>query len=348
MAIAVALDILQYPADLHLLLCSGFLHAGIYLLPILTMKRFIIRLWVFLTCFLALAFSIQFFINKKIENTTQTGSDNLQQTAGINADLVFIGSSRCWAHFDPAFFDSTFKLKSVNIGVDGHPEITMSLLRLRNYLQRNKPPKFLIYNFDPMVLPGSFTSNKNVVHKDVFARYAFFPGKINEPMVNYLGFNFFEKYIPLYAVFKYRILSDLLRAGGSSKWETFGYDRHVEHWDTLANPILTANTHDFFEKTDLPLIRDLLEDLKQLCDSLKIKLLCIQTPVYQSIYNAERFSETSEICKTLQIPFIDTNKELIRNNLQFFYNSNHINMEGVRAMNSVLKADSSLIRFFNR
>lgn len=41
-----------------------------------------------------------------------------------------------------------------------------------------------------------------------------------------------------------------------------------------------------------------------MCLTKNIKLLCIQTPVYKSIYDESIFSETKKICHYLNIPFI--------------------------------------------
>jgi hypothetical protein len=288
---------------------------------------------------------IQSLISLKMKGKIIMGHDNLEQASNINADLVFIGSSRCWVHFDPKFFDTTFKLKSVNIGVDGHSEISMAIVRLRDYMSRNKTPKFVILSFDPLIDAGSFTDNTNYVHKDAFAKYAFLPSEKDLPIVNYFQFNFCEKYIPMYAILKYKILSPALFMSNADNWSKFGYEVHHEKWDTTKIPVTDLIKSAYFKKQNIGLISKSLNNLKILCNTNNIKLLCIQTPVYKAAYDDSSFSETEKICFTLNIPFIDTNKEYIRNNIANFYNSDHLNKVGVDQLNNLLKKDS-LVRSF--
>lgn len=292
-----------------------------------------------------LSFLFQGIISLRIKGKTVTGHDNLEQTANVNADLVFIGSSRCLAHFDPAFFDSTFKLKSINIGVIGHSEISMAIIRLEDYLSRNKPPSSVIFSFDPFCSPNTFSNNSNFIIKNDFSRYAFFPSKMDLPIVNYFRFNFCEKYVPMYALFKYHLLADAITLTNVDNSAILGYQMEVAKWDTITNPVTDFQKRNFFKISDVSAITNSLDSLKKLCGHYNIKLLCIQTPVYKIIYNDSIFSETNKICNNINIPMIDLNEEHIRNNITYFSNSNHLNKSGVDEMNTLLKKDSLLTSF---
>ena len=279
------------------------------------MKQFLNSLKKFVIFSTLLLILFQAIISFRIKGKTVTGHDNLEQTSNINADLVFIGSSRCWAHFDPKFFDSVYKLKSVNIGVDGHSEISMAIIRFKDYLSRNNAPQFLIYSFDPFINAGSITENTNFVHKNNFARYAFFPYKKDMSILNYFKFDFNEKYIPMYAIFKYKLLTDAIFLNNVDNSVQKGYEFHDEKWDTISNPINNKAKRFFFKKSDITSIKKSLGLLKNLCLENNIKLLCIQTPVYKTIQVDSTFLETKIICSSLNIPFIDANKEFIRNDM---------------------------------
>ena len=275
-----------------------------------------------------------------------TGHDNLELTANFNSDLVLLGSSRCWAHFDPHFFEKTFKQKSVNIGVDGHSELSMVYLRLKDYLSRNEPPKYAILNLDPFMSAGNEINNNNFVHKNDFARYSFFPDKKNLLFVDYFKFSLVEKYIPLYSFFKYKILDDCLFIKESNDFIKYGYEIHNYGWDTIANPVTDKMKETFFTKEQIPTIINSLERVRELCTEYNIKLLCIQTPVYKVIHDEVVFSYANEICKTLNITFIDSNLEYIRNDIKYFYNSYHLNKKGVDEMNLFLSNNIELKSFF--
>lgn len=311
------------------------------------MKKFIKKIIGFAIFVIFIAVLFQTILSLKIKGETLNEIDNLEQTFGLNADLVFLGSSRCWVHFDPSFFDKTFKITSVNIGVDGHSEIAMAILRLKDYLSRNIAPKYAILSFDPLMSVGSIIDNKNFVHKDYFARYSFLPNNKDLLFVNYFKFNFQEKYIPLYSIFKYKLLDDCIFIKN-----TTCYRRNVSHlvdkeWDTIHNPITNELKKYYFTKNQINQIANSLNELNKLCIKKNIKLLCIQTPVYKKNYDYIAFKRTKSICRNLNIPFVDVNRKFLRNDIKYFYNATHLNKNGVKKMNQFLKRDVLLTSFFN-
>lgn len=311
------------------------------------MLLFIKKLLIFLLFTMLLVTALQAIISLRIRGKTVNGHDNIELTSGINADLVFLGSSRCWAHFNPSFFDTAYHIKSLNIGIDGHSEIMMAIVRLSVYLSNNTPPKIAVLSFDPFMNGDIKPVTSNTVHKDHFARYAFLPSKQSIHLVNYLGFNFFERYIPMYAMFKYKHTEDAILLNNINSWAIYGYERHDETWDTIAHPITDVIKKKYFIESEEKGIYKSLDSLNKLCRLHNIKLICIQTPVYKNIYDLHTFSRTEKICKSLSIPFIDANKDYLINNSDFFYNVNHLNTKGVNMLNSFLKNDSLFNSFMS-
>ncbi len=310
------------------------------------MKIFLKKIIVFLALFLLIATIIQIALSVKIKGKIISGHDNLEQIA--NADVVFLGSSRCWVQFDPHFFDKTFKVTSANIGVDGHSEIAMAIVRLKDYLERNKPPKFAILSFDPLMSAGSEKNNTNYVHKDNFARYAFYPNSKDLLFVNYFNFTTAEKYIPLYSIFKYNLLYNAIFTKKNDSYITYGYEKHDEQWDTISNPITGEMKNCFFTARDIPSVTNSLNELNDLCIKNNIKLLCIQTPVYKVIQDDIVFSYPASIAKSLAIPFIDVNVPSIRNNITYFYNSDHLNTSGIAQIDTLFKRSNLLNTFLKQ
>jgi hypothetical protein len=309
------------------------------------MEKFLRNSAWFLCFAIAVIGLLQAFISFRIKEKAITGYDNWDTTSNINADLVLLGSSRCWAHFDPHFFEETYHLKTVNIGMNGHSELPASILRLENYLAKNKALKFAILSFDPSTNPGSFENNTNFVNKNNYARFAFLPGKENRDLVDYFKFSNYEKYIPLYAIFKYQLVEDAITLRNSSLFKE-GFELNNEEWDTLKNPVSDAMKKNFVKNHRLPLLKKQLEMLKSLCKKNNIQLVCIQTPAYKSSYDAVAFGRSAEICKSLGIPFIDANSSEIRNNIHNFYNSTHLNKNGIIEMNKLLRKEKELDMIF--
>ena len=310
------------------------------------MRKFLKNIACFGMLLLFAVTTVQLGISFKIKYKNLRANDNLEQTSNVNADLVLIGSSRAWAHFDPAFFDSIFQVKAVNIGVSGHSEIPLAVIRLKNYLESNKPPKFAIFNFDPFASADFGNTKDNFVLKNDYARYAFLPEAKDVPLLDYFKFTTAEKYVPLYAIFKYKLLEDCIFPKKENYYTRYGYEKNDENWDTIAKPVTAVMKKHFFKETEVPEITKALSELKTLCDEKNIHLLCIQTPVYKVVYNKEVFSGTKNIAAKLQIPFVDANVAYIRNDIRFFYNSNHLNTKGVNALNGLLEKDSLVRKFF--
>jgi len=323
----------------HLLLRRNSRFSAIHLFSVLIMRLFIKRTLLFFLAVILLITVLQAIISIRISGKTVTGHDNLELTSNVNADLIFLGSSRCWTQFDPKFFDTIYHLKSVNIGVDGHSEIDMAMVRLKTYLLTNKPPQKAIFSFDPFMSGGPNLVH-NPVHKDNFARYAFLPSKKDCLIVDYFQFDFYEKYIPLYAMLKYKHTGDAILMNNIDNWVIYGYEKHDEKWDTQSNPVSDIGKQFYFKMSQSNEVSQALDSLKQICELNKIKLICIQTPVYKVLYDEQLFSETGKICSRLKIPFIDADKEYFRNDMDLFFNVNHLNKAGVDKFNEFLKNDS--------
>ena len=263
------------------------------------MNQFLKKVAVFGCILLGAAFLFQGVISYIIRDRSVFGTDILHLTDKVNADLLLMGSSRAWAHLDPKFFDTVFRVKTVNIGMNGHSELAIIRLRLENYLATNKPPKFAILNLDPFARTDSVNKTQNFVMKDQYARYAFFPTKANAPLVDYFNYSAMEKYVPLYANFKYRNLQYCLFPDDYNPYKKYGYWNSNENWDTIKHPVEPVMKKYFFAEKEMPKVRSQLQQIQKICTENNIKLLCLQTPAYQVTYDAVAFNRTRVICESL-------------------------------------------------
>ncbi|MBN2164902.1 MAG: hypothetical protein JW717_01360 [Marinilabiliaceae bacterium] len=307
------------------------------------MNLFIKKLILYSILSFGVLFLINYLLLLRVNNNITADHDNLEQTINVNADVVFIGSSRCWVHFNPSFFNEKFNLKTINIGVDGHTELSMAYSRLVDYLKGNDNPKYAVLSFDPFIRAGSFEgTSENIVHKNSFSRYAFRPINKDWQTIKQFNFNTLEKYFPLYAIFKYDQLANCLFPNNNSSFTKYGYDRHDESWNTNIFQLVSNLKSKFFDTSEISAIKEALTKIDKLCCNNRIKLICIQTPVFENIYDKEAFRITKNICDTLNISFIDANIRSIRTDTSSFYNANHMNTSGVNKMNDYLSQISNL------
>jgi hypothetical protein len=311
------------------------------------MRLFFKKTLIFLSFVFVAATGLQLALDFRVRGKMTNSEDNLDITNRSNADIVFLGNSRCLQHFDPHFFDTTFHLNSVNIGVTGHSEITLAMIRLKNYLSTNKSPRFVVLNFDPTVTSGSFTNDSSLFQKHLFARFAYMPSKKNSPFVDYFRFNSFEKLVPLYAIFKYDRLKDYVNIGYTSPYVKYGYDRKDEHWDTIAHPANDSIKNIYATDSQMQAISLMLDSLNKMCIANHAKLICIQTPLYKSLWDEAAFARTKKMADGLNIPFIDANTRTIAENVENFHDVDHLNTTGVKELNAFLATDSTLRSLLN-
>jgi hypothetical protein len=311
------------------------------------MRGFTRQVLGFLLFLVGFALTIQLVIDWRISRKVVTGVDNLDYMEGQDNQLVFIGSSRCYAQFDPALFEKALGLHAANLGVDGHSELIMHLLRLENYLAKHPAPRVVVLAFDPLVSLGSPDNNQNMVSKNQFARYALWPSQANEPIVRYFGFNLLERNLPLYAFLKYKLFPYCLTLSKDRLWRRNGYDRHDEHWDTIAHPIGPSKeiTREYSDSADVDVEKG-LGQIDSLCARHHIQLVCVQVPMYQAAYISRNFSFTGAICSRLHIPFFDLCTPQLDDDIDNFYNIDHCNTTGVAKMTQVLLADTAFDRLF--
>lgn len=308
------------------------------------MKHFLKNIGYFSLVTIIVIVVIQILLSIRISGKPINGYDNWDSLSNQNAELVLLGSSRCWVHFNPSFFEEKYNLKTVNLGINGHSELTAIQLRLENYLAKNPKPKFAILSFDPFVHPGDLSHNTNFTDKNKYARFAFFPSKENAPLVNYFQFSKTEKYVPLYAIFKYQLLKDCLLLDKTNSFPK-GYGENTNHWDTLRHPLNDEVKKFFIKDNEYPKLKKQLLIFKTFCQQRNIKLICIQTPICKTLSNHKKFKESVILCQSLGIPIIDANYPEVSSNINCFYNSNHLNLNGVTQMNKLLYEEQELKQF---
>ncbi len=306
------------------------------------MKKFLFRTFNYLAILLAVATILQLIISARIKDKVLYGSDNLYAVKGQKNDIVFLGSSRCFNQFDPWFFRDSAGASSVNLGIQGHADITVYLIRLKYYLANNPPPKAVILSFDPYINAGPYNVQKDFTHKDHFSRYAFFPRNEDKMIVDYFGFNFFEKYIPLYALLKYQVFIKCISPYKKTIWETRGVAINPNVWDTTVAPYGDAlqsalRSYNAF-KIYYDSIKGDLQSLNNLCKENNIKLLCVQMPLFRGLYRKDGFDLVTKMCDECGVPVINTNDEFNIGDPRNFADPYHLNYQGVpQAMNIIVK-----------
>ncbi|GAA4468285.1 hypothetical protein GCM10023093_25540 [Nemorincola caseinilytica] len=309
------------------------------------MKQFLKKTLAFGIALLLVAAVVQALITVRIKNKTTTGHDHLTIYPGEKFDILFLGSSRCADHFIPGVFKQDVGLTSLNMGCIGHADIPSFLLKLNYYLLYHPAPRYVIMNFDLATIngPQDPAQNRNYLAKHYFARYAFFAEPHNEMVSQYFGFNLAERYLPMYAILKYKMLGDCITMKDGRNWMKKGYLEQGGVWnfDPVKQKDAVSRGHaDTFRIRYAP-IKDQMRYVKDLCAKNGSKLICVHTPLFSMVYEDKGFELPGQMCRELDIPYIDMHRNTIPDSVVYFSDMLHLNETGATRFCKALCADST-------
>lgn len=112
----------------------------------------------------------------------------------LNYDMLIMGNSRGFSHFNPRIIDSICHVNSYDLGLGGYP-INVQISVYHCYKAHNKVPKTIVQQVDFMTL----NMIDDIRHQHDSER--FFPTVYDKSMrkeLKQLGYGFWELYCPLY------------------------------------------------------------------------------------------------------------------------------------------------------
>lgn len=235
-----------------------------------------------------------------------------------SADVVCVGSSRSWVHYNPAILDSILCMNTYNLGMDGSGS-NRHIPRYDLYRLYNKKPKVIIQNID-------FLTLKYVTRKDRFQYFPYFYNTNLRKLVFPIDtFSLAEKYLPMYRYSNFGVHKIFKkRVSGLYK----GYRGSDKTWDgtLLENrPVF----HDSIDSRTFQLFDHYLAHAK----AEGIKVIMVYAPIYHEITERidnidEMYDSFNYFSKKYDIPIIDFNYDSICYDTTYFYNPTHMNKKG--------------------
>lgn len=167
------------------------------------MKRFIIKAIAFFTILLGLAWGLDYIISKgllEMEDYRFMSWSEMQK-GDINADIVIMGNSRGFSHFEPWTIDSICNTTSYCLGLGGY-SITVQDLKYHYYRLYNKKPKYIIQQVDYYTL-----RNDSAPHQHESEQYLpmIYDSRIHDEFLR-VGYTNLDIYCPLYRYWGYQIV----------------------------------------------------------------------------------------------------------------------------------------------
>ena len=167
------------------------------------MKMFLIKISIFALILYGLAWGVDYAISKgllQMEDYRFMSWHEMQQ-GDINADILIMGNSRGFSHFEPWTIDSICGTKSYCLGLGGY-SITVEDLKYQYYRLFNKKPKYIIQQVDYYTL-----RNDKAPHNHESEQYLplIYDRGIHSELLR-VGYSPLDVYMPLYRYWGYQMV----------------------------------------------------------------------------------------------------------------------------------------------
>jgi hypothetical protein len=240
-----------------------------------------------------------------------------------DVDILFLGSSHAYRGFDPRIFKQ-YGLNTFNLGSNAQSHVQTEIL-LKRHLDEIDP-KLIIYE----VYPGTFSSDGVESSLDIIAN--------DKNDFESIRMALAQNHIKVYNALIYGFYRDLFRKNINYKEELVkGEDKYIEggfvekelkyfepmefeenNWD------LNGRQYEYFERVLL------------FIEERNIPVILVEAPITESMYKS--FGNNSEFdAKMKQYGVYYNFNELIDlDDKLHFYNSHHLNQNGVKIFNTKL------------
>lgn len=289
-----------------------------------TIKSFTFKL----TAFLAITFSIDFFVGTslKILYFQQKGGAEYATDYAINKttdDILIFGSSRALSIYNPVIFQNSLNLSCYNAGRNGYP-LFYHYAVLKANLKRHTP-KLVILSFDA----GNFSNNQ-----ESYDRLAsLLPYYKNHPEIRPVIElkSSYEKLKMISSIYPYNSLIIQIISGNTefSKKKYPAVKGFIPYVNQIKGPLIKI---DYTEETKIDSLKlAIYKSFLQLCIVRKVKVVVVCPPYMIDANGVDKsIIEGKRIAFNYNIEFFDySNDTFYTKQPKLFYDYKHLNNNGV-------------------
>lgn len=242
------------------------------------MKRFLIKTFIFAIVLYVLAWGLDYMISKGFQQMEdyRSMSWNEMQQGTINADIVIMGNSRGFSHFEPWTIDSICGTNTFCLGLGGY-SITVEDLKYKYYRLYNKKPKYIIQQIDYYTL-----RNDSAPHQHESEQYLpiFFDRRIHSDLLR-VGYTYMDLYCPLYRYWGYQMVikNGLLEFLGIKHY-VHDPSRRGHHYERGAWDGTELSKMDTIYAKFAPKGKEYFEQYMQRCADEGVQVILVNSPTY--------------------------------------------------------------------
>jgi len=262
------------------------------------MKKFLIKVSIGTVILFALACALDYSISKGLlqmeDYRFMSWNDMLNGDA--SSELVVLGNSRGFSHYEPQTIDSICGLSTYVLGIGGYP-INVELLKYACYREHNKKPKYIIYDVNYIMMKILKAPHQHESEQ-------FLPLVYDSQMRRWLhkvGYSYFEIYCPLYRYFGYQMVikNGLLEFFGLKHYISKPSYRghHYEEGDWNGTEV---NKMDTIDGSMNPDAIKMFEEFLSKCTSDSIKVFLVNSPIYyKTVAKTTKWDEANQYFDSL-------------------------------------------------
>jgi hypothetical protein len=238
-------------------------------------------------------------------------------------DILFLGSSHAYRGFDTRIFKAK-GISSFNLGSSAQTPIETKLL-LRRYLNQINP-KMIVYEVDPLEFSSDgVESSLDIIANDINDNYSLkMAFELNNIKVyNTLIFSFINQFFDLNTSFLEK------KVKGEDTYMSGGYvEKKIRFYKT---DYFKEQKWDFNEK-QFNSFNEIIHIMKE----KQIEFVLVNAPMTAALYNSYKNNNVFDYYMRKYPNYYNFNQILQLNDSLHFYDSNHLNQNGVRLFNQKL------------
>ena len=300
------------------------------------MKRFLKIIGIVAILLYGLNIGIDYAISYKLQHSVDRRYIGWSKIINeqLDADLVVMGSSRAWVHYNPAIMDSILMLNTYNMGIDGSG-LNRQIIRYEIYNHYQiKKPKYIVLNID------YFSASEWTYG---YEREQFFPFMWDSYMRKEISkvepMSWGERYMPVYRYVTYKGLYNVIHERPMHAKTYKGYMGQDRTWNAKAYEELSAYHFNADER-----IMELFEKFLADREEEGIQVVFCYAPVYigftNKIENLDDFFACYEsYAKKYNIPILDYTYSELSKDTTYFYNASHMNRHGAELFSMQFATD---------
>ena len=292
------------------------------------MKKFLLHIALFSFILLVIAISFDVFLTHKAKQVLYspfaTWNDIYQHN--IHSDVIMMGSSRSYVHFNPAVIDTILNVNSYNLGMNGR-SADSQIKKYRIYRQQGNPaPQLIIYEVSHATMHKS-----NGYEREQFIPYLH-DSYLWELFHEQEKFSLADRWIPSWRYLGRKKLVHQLIWYSPSKPNSYnlykGFLGHDKKWDGEA--LKKRSSIDY--GNDRAVIRQFQDFLTE-CRQEGTQVVLVISPFY--IEGTKKMTDYEgmhnmykEIAQKNSIALLDYTFDELSYDTTYFYNTMHLNKKG--------------------